>query len=154
MPHFKVSTNSHFKDLAPEFVSEQLYSIHLCGSKHRERQSTQVKIGDVFHMIDPKTQNYWVGQVGTDFVAATRETTFFSKQNIMAKRKCPSKEYINDWKTELICRVDWQQRELSPKIKERLNQGFNAKTIKPVPKTGTETDDEVQGEIIVWGGSK
>ena len=76
MPHFKVSTNSHFKDLAPEFVSEQLYSIHLCGSKQRQNQANQVKTGDVFHMIDPKTQNYWVGQVRTDFVAATRETTF------------------------------------------------------------------------------
>ena len=151
MPHFKVSTNSHFKDLAPEFVSEQLYSIILSGSKHRESQANRVKIGDVFHMIDPKTQNYWVGQVRTDFAAATRETTFLSKENIFAKRKCPSKEYINHWKTELICSVDWQQRQLSPEIKEHLNKGFNAKTIKSVSKI--DTDDEVQGEIIVWCGS-
>ena len=190
MPHFKVSTNKHFKNLAPEFVKYGVYSIHINGStkgaKSRLSQSNLINIWDILHMVDSKTGQYWVGIVLSPFRQATEEHTFYSRPNIESmktqwktntigcdcwvpgcKNTTSTKQDIHPlggsyWKTEMICSVNWKAKQLTEDIKEKLNSGWNAVTIKPIlriepqvltmeaPLPIIESEDEVEGEVIVW----
>jgi hypothetical protein len=176
MSHFKVSSNSYYKNLAQEFIKSGVYSVHINGesrgSNMRRKQCSKVNIGDIFHIIDRRINCYWTGTVTSKFVEATELTTFFSRTNIESLRikcktnpntscdcwypneKCISSQHPHPtggsiWKTELVCDVSWKPGHLTPEIKEQLDRGYNAVTIKPV----SIIEDEVEGEIIVWKGT-
>ena len=169
MSHFKVSLNrKYYTNLGPHFVGTGMYSIHINGSSRRMKQTTPVRVGDILHMVDQKTKSYWRGVVETEFSLATKESSFFGKPEVEA---CRIERYTKNWNplcaSEMISSVSWTVEILTEELKEVINDGFNAVTIKLINTTAIEQvlkttyihpsiedEDEVVGEVIVWKGLK
>ena len=167
MSHFKVSLNrKYYTNLGSHFVGSGMYSIHINGSSRRMKQTTPVRVGDILHMVDQKNNSYWRGVVETEFSLATKETSFFSKPEVEA---CRIERVSKDWNplcaSEMISSVSWTLEILTEELKEVINNGFNAVTIKPINTTAieqalkttyippsVEDEYEVDGEVIVWKG--
>ena len=147
MKHFKVSPNSRsYNDgLIKLFIDNGVYSVHIDKSKNRLYQTKMVNNGDIFHIIN-NIGDYWIGYVLSEFYSVNKETSFYSLDDV---RKCritgllpkDDNEYYNVlWKTEIICKVNWNKSILTKDKKKLLNQGFNAKTIKPLPWLNAELE--------------
>lgn len=150
MSSFKVSRNRrvYTKGVADELVEQGCYAIDIHnepnnpkGSDHRTRQRTSVQIGDTLYMI--RGNDYWVGTVTSDWLQMPMHNgkyhPFGFFHSVKGKRKYPLDAYQDEW----VCKVNWGvKRRFTATVsdvgglKEWLNNGFNAITIKPLPTYG------------------
>jgi hypothetical protein len=152
MTSFKVSINCHAytKGVADELVEQGCYAIDIYNSDHRTRQRTSVQIGDTLYMV--RGNDYWVGTVTSDWLQMPMHNGMYHPfgffHSVNGKRKHPLDVDHDEW----VCKVNWGVHIPFPptnsqnvddideemmEMKEWLNEGFNAITIKPLPSRAT-----------------
>ena len=157
MNHFKVSPNGkRYSDgLTKLFTDKGVYSVHINDGKGRLQQTKSVKPGDILHIVS-KNGEYWIGSVLSKFNSVTKETSFYSLNEVKECRlrnrdidhnPLLVEDYYNTlWETEVVCKVDWNKSTITEEKKKKLNQGFNAKTIKALPWFKNQ---DVDGEVFL-----
>ena len=141
MQSFKVANNStnYRGGVSEELVKKGWYSISISGSNERLMQMKEVKIGDIFYMKNYDRTHYWRGVVKSEFVQLP-PNSFDGGLSPISFWKEVNEKRINQndvltWAgiDERVCTVDWGEKtELGPDLKEILDAGFNAKTIKKI----------------------
>lgn len=146
MSSFKVlHKEKYYKDgVVEDFVREGMFAISIAGSSQRKKQCEEVQVGDIFYLIDKNGNHYWKGEVISEFLKPPRPTDgglsplgFWKK--VEGKRKNKNIALTWEGEDERVCIVNWGEKTVFPSVqengydlKEKLNSGFNAKTIKRV----------------------